>query len=805
MQEKFKIMVDEVAFKNKPQGKDIGEIQNFFKTEEAIKELTIEEFLMSVKNGYTYYPALTKDIEKGTKNDNWKEQQLIAIDVDSSDDNIITIEETMDKLRDKWIKPFSYYESFHNTKEKPKFRVLFLLNQPTNEADKIKTAIENLIKITGGDEACKNLGRIYFGTNGEKQEVKLLDQNARVSLEELVNLYQSCDSNVTNSKEKDNTDNNKDNNDLNSLIKNFDLFSYMTKDNNNYYTSGNITYFNHCHICGHNDCLRYFHDSNQYQCFSSDDETRGNIIDYIMATKDLSHKEAVRYFIKEILKMELKKPVKNYLDVVKSQVEEIGLDNNGINSCPYIKEDGKISCPLLAEFIRNNLNYIFVRNEATEGVLRYYYIDGYYKLMSDEEMNGLIKSLIPLELQSSKIYNEVRKLLYSDLKYVRMKELNSNENIINFNNGILHLDTMELKSHSPRYLSTIRIPCDFVEEVTTPENSYFEKYLDDLTEKDEELKQLLLEIIGLTISNVKGYRTKKALFMVGKGDTGKSQIKVFLKKLLGDENTSEIDLKQLEDKFGKSQLLDKRLVGSNDMGYITIPALTVFKQATGGDPIYMEQKFMNGFSCTFNGFMWFCCNALPKFGGDKEDWVYNRILIIECNNVIPVDKQDKDLVKHLLEEKDYIVSLSIKALKRLIENNYKFDIPEKCLKANKDYQMDNNSFLKFFNECTIERVPRVAIKDNCTKGKIFEVYKAWCKDNNKGYTEAKGEVKRLLEKMGKNTTIKTNGGKEYYVDFTLKDEVKLEYSEVYGLYDGVTEDDVSTQSEKEIIYEEFDF
>lgn len=59
--------------------------------------------------------------------------------------------------------------------------------------------------------------------------------------------------------------------------------------------------------------------------------------------------------------------------------------------------------------------------------------------------------------------------------------------------------------------------------------------------------------------------------------------------------------------------------------------------------------------------------------------------------------------------------------------------------------------------------------------------------------------------MGKNTTIKTNGGKEYYVDFTLKDEVKLEYSEVYGLYDGVTEDDVSTQSEKEIIYEEFDF
>lgn len=803
MKEIFKIMVDEVPFKTKPQGKDIGEIQNFFKTKEAIKELAVEEFIMLVKNGYTYYPALTKDIEKGTKNDNWKEQQLIAIDVDSSDDNIITIEETMNKLREKEIKPFGYYESFHNTKEKPKFRVLFLLDQPTNEADKIKTAIENLIKITGGDEACKNLGRIYFGTNGEQQEVRLLDPNARVSLEELVKLYQSSDNSHTSSDNNNNNDNNSD--DLNSLIKNFDLLSYIKNDCKNYSVSGNAISFEPCPICGHHDCFKYFKDSNRYKCFSSDDETQGNIIDYIMATKKIERKEAVKYFITEILKIELKKPVKNYLDVVKSQVEEIGLDNNGINSCPYIKEDGKISCPLLAEFIRNNLNYIFVRNEATEGVLRYYYIDGYYKLMSDDEMNGLIKSLIPLELQSSKIYSEVRRLLYSDLKYIKMKELNSDENIINFNNGVLHLDTMELKPHSPRHLSTIRIPCNYVENVPTPENSYFEKYLDDLTEKDEELKQLLLEIIGLTISNVKGYRTKKALFMVGKGNTGKSQIKIFLKSLLGEDNTSEIDLKQLEDKFGKSQLLDKRLVGSNDMGYITIPALTVFKQATGGDSIYMEKKFKNGFSYTFNGFMWFCCNSLPKFGGDKEDWVYNRILITECNNVIPVEKQDKNLVSHLLEEKDYIVSLAIKHLKKLIKNNYQFDIPKKCTEANKKYQVDNNSFLKFFDECTVARIPGVAIKDNCTKGKIFEVYKAWCKDNNKGYTEAKGEVRRLLEKMGKSTTIKTNGGQEYYIDFTLKDEVKLEYSEVYGPYDGVIEDDVSTQSEKEIIYEEFDF
>ena len=46
----------------------------------------------------------------------------------------------------------------------------------------------------------------------------------------------------------------------------------------------------------------------------------------------------------------------------------------------------------------------------------------------------------------------------------------------------------------------------------------------------------------------------------------------------------------------------------------------------------------------------------------QGDWVYNRIVVVECPNVIPDDKQDKHLVEHLLEEKDYIVSLAINEL-----------------------------------------------------------------------------------------------------------------------------------------------
>ena len=37
------------------------------------------------------------------------------------------------------------------------------------------------------------------------------------------------------------------------------------------------------------------------------------------------------------------------------------------------KIDVKISCPKLADFIRNNIHYFFVRNNAKSGILRYVY------------------------------------------------------------------------------------------------------------------------------------------------------------------------------------------------------------------------------------------------------------------------------------------------------------------------------------------------------------------------------------------------------------------------------------------------
>ena len=109
--------------------------------------------------------------------------------------------------------------------------------------------------------------------------------------------------------------------------------------------------------------------------------------------------------------------------------------------------------------------------------------------------------------------------------------------------------------------------------------------------------------------------------------------------------------------------------------------LKTFKKMTGGDSIYAEFKGQQGFEYTYNGLLWFCMNRLPKFGGDSGKWVYDRIMVVECKNVIPKAKQDKQLLDKMYSERDGIVYKAVKALQTVIANGYSFSEPESVTSA----------------------------------------------------------------------------------------------------------------------------
>ncbi len=428
------------------------------------------------------------------------------------------------------------------------------------------------------------------------------------------------------------------------------------------------------------------------------------------------------------------------------------------------KRDGTISkkykvLPMeLADSIKKNLHYVFVKSAASEQPLIYVYVNGYYKFISDDEMKGFIKSFIPYQLRNSKDINEVLFELKTEMNFVDYEDLNNNEDIINFQDGLFNIRTNELMPHTPEILSTIQIPAKYREIENAPADApIFSKYMMKLCDNDMETFELLMQCLGITISNVYAYRTKKSLFLVGQGNTGKSQLKRLAEYLVGYNNVSNIDLKKVNDKHGTASLYQKRLAGCNDMSYQRIEDMSIFKQLTGGDAIEIDFKFKNSFNFLFKGFLWFNCNKLPRFGGDTGKWVYERIMPVFCNNVIPKEEQDPTLFEKMLKEKNTILLIAIQELQKVIKNNYHFIEPKKIEEQRQKYERENNTLLKFIEECCYindESMPSLRLKRSIFK----EAYDKYIKLNFNGRGKINNiDMNYLLQTYYDETFIKSNG------------------------------------------------
>jgi phage/plasmid-associated DNA primase len=181
-------------------------------------------------------------------------------------------------------------------------------------------------------------------------------------------------------------------------------------------------------------------------------------------------------------------------------------------------------------------------------------------------------------------------------------------------------------------------------------------------------------------------------------------------------------------------------------------------------------------------------NKLPKFGGDDGQWVYDRIMVVNCPNVIPKDKQDKKLLDKMYAERNGIVYKAVKALQTVIANGYRFSETPKIIEARWEYKSTNSTVISFFEECMCPWQGGT-INRHCTTGRIFKVYQAWCRENNNGYAKNSKEFREeLAEYLGTtfaDMTTRQNGN-TYYRNYSLTLEAKEQFSKEYG-YDSTTD------------------
>ncbi|MDE6035718.1 MAG: hypothetical protein K2G36_07405 [Ruminococcus sp.] len=436
----------------------------------------------------------------------------------------------------------------------------------------------------------------------------------------------------------------------------------------------------------------------------------------------------------------------------------------------------KISVPFLYKFFQKSEICIMLRNGALDNEIRYIYKDGVYQTANDSDIMRILMKYIEdfnIRLVNPTILKQALELLDCTCLHCPHDIMNTSEDYINFKNGVLNIHSLQLTPHTPQLMSSIQIPCNWNGKDSPTPN--FDGFLNTLTDGDIQTQFLILEYIGAIISNIQGWRFKKALFLLGKGDTGKSTLINLIAMLLGSKNVAERDLKSLNERFGKTAAYNKRLIYSNDLSFMKLEENAVFKNLTGGDSISIEFKNREPFDFKFKGFLLYGMNELPHFGGDKGDHVYDRIIIVKCKNRIEKDKLDPNLLQKLYDERDGIIFKAVMALKEAVGRNYQFSITQDCIENLTEYKRENSYPVEFWTTYTRSLV--TGEKPSLTSQRIYEFFRHWCEEQ--GITripsapEFRKEISGFCKKNWSDMTKRFKTGvmlTEYEMNNQWKDE-----------------------------------
>ena len=286
-------------------------------------------------------------------------------------------------------------------------------------------------------------------------------------------------------------------------------------------------------------------------------------------------------------------------------------------------------------------------------------------------------------------------------------------NYINFNNGILDTDDLDapvLQSHNPNMFTTHYIDANYEYDYDTLPHHNFQEYIEFVTQNDPNLIDLLQELLGYCLSNIRSI--KKAFILLGPPNTGKSTFLKLLEGLIGQDFYSNVSLSELNDKFKLHLIHNKRLNTCGEIGEKTISRLDVLKKLTGGDALLAEKKGEDAFSFYNTACLVFSGNMLPHLGSDDAGKAFNsRFIIIPFTASLDSHNINPNLLESLLEEKDYIVSWAIDGLARLQHNNFIFT----PLDTQSTYGFETLNY-----SCIIENF----IKENCIIGNQYKVKKS---------------------------------------------------------------------------------
>jgi len=303
--------------------------------------------------------------------------------------------------------------------------------------------------------------------------------------------------------------------------------------------------------------------------------------------------------------------------------------------------------------------------------------------------------------------------------YVDRRHFNLDKWILNLENGLFNVLTGQLLSHTPDFLSTIRIPLDYDPQATYPRvQQFFTEVL-----RGEDI-QVIEEIFGYCL--IPDYTIQNAFLFLGDGANGKSTLLELLKNFIGADNCTNISLQSIENKrFAKANLFGKLANIYADIPSTRMDHVGVFKTLTGGDTVDGEKKFKDPFYFKNTARLIFSTNNPPKVDEDTMAF-WRRWIFINFPHKFENSQADKQLLDKLIkkEELSGLLNVALVGLKRLFDKQgYSYDLtPDEIA----EWHQKASDPIYAFVEATCDADPEGWI----SKDELYDVFLGYCDDQN---------------------------------------------------------------------------
>ena len=356
----------------------------------------------------------------------------------------------------------------------------------------------------------------------------------------------------------------------------------------------------------------------------------------------------------------------------------------------------------------------------------YEYSGSVWRRISEFDIRQKIAALYGKHCTSKNV-DAVYKLLKARL--IKSDMFNPSRELLNFPNGMFNTETGVMTAHSRDYFSNIQMEYRYDEGATCPQ---WQKFVEDITDGDTQRHNLIQEMFGYCLT--KDVRYQKCFCLLGTGANGKSVLLNVLEAMVGEPNTSHVEIAYLANDFQRIGLLTSMVNICNDMKSDVAGTDAFFKAIVVGDPI--TACFKGKDFVSFKPFCKMVFSANRMLTTRDADYAILRRFCFITLPITFVDdetnkphekKKDNNIYNTLIEELPGIFNWSMAGLQNLRRQGKFTETPDQLSMA-RDMMAINNPLISFVEDV-------VGDGSNTWRGVlprkiIYDAYSNWCKETN---------------------------------------------------------------------------